>query len=283
MKNFLSRAFSTAKHRVMVVSAKGGVGKSTMTVNLAAALAARGLKVGIFDADIHGPNVPALLGIRQKRDLVMGPNPEAMMPVYVTSANALDMRAIKPFTRYGIQVMSLALLVGEEQTLNPQPQEIGAMVELMLGRVDWGGADIVLIDMPPGTGEPLQTIIHSGIVDGVVLVAIREKLAHLDNGRLLSFLRTTPTPVFGVVENMTHIICPHCGESIELYPAPASEEAMYSEAPVLATIPFHPDLIRQVRGGPPLPLAEPESPVAKQLLELADQVMSLLNTPETNN
>lgn len=277
MKNFLSRAFTTAKHRVMVVSAKGGVGKSTITVNLAAAMSARGLKVGIFDADIHGPNIPALLGIRQKSNLMMGANPGAMMPVYVSGGGALDMRPIKPFSRYGMQVMSLALLVGEAQMLNPQPQEIGAMVELMLGRVDWGGVDVVLIDMPPGTGEPLQTIIRNELVDGVVLVAVREQLAHLDNGRLLSFLRMTPIPVFGIVENMTHVVCPRCGELIELYPAPAAEEAVYGDAPVLAAIPFHPDLIRQVRGGAPLPLAEPDSPVAGILLGLADQVIEKLN------
>lgn len=277
MKNFLSRAVTTAKQRVMVVSAKGGVGKSTMTVNLAAALTAQGLKVGIFDADIHGPNIPALLGIRQTRKLLMGANPEAMMPVYVSNADALDTQAIQPFSRYGMMVMSLALLVEEAQMVNPQPQEIGAIVELMLGRVDWGGADVVLIDMPPGTGEPLHTIINSGIIDGVVLVAVRERLAHLDNGRLLSFLRTTPTPVLGVVENMTHIVCPRCGELIELYPAPASEEAVYGNAPVLAAIPFDPALIRQVRGGAPLPLAEPESRVGTMLLALANRVMDRLN------
>jgi ATP-binding protein involved in chromosome partitioning len=152
------------------------------------------------------------------------------------------------------------------------------MVELLLGRVDWGGVDIVLIDMPPGTGEPLQTIIKNELVDGVVLVAVREQLAHLDNGRLLSFLRTTRIPVFGVVENMTHVICPRCGELIELYPAPVAEEAVYDDVPVLAAIPFHPDLIRQVRGGAPLPLAKPDSPVAEILLGLADQVIEKLNS-----
>jgi len=277
VKNFLSRAVTTAKQRVMVVSAKGGVGKSTITVNLAAALTAQGLKVGIFDADIHGPNIPALLGIKQTRKLLTGANPGGMMPVYVSNADALDMRAIQPFSRYGMMVMSLALLVEEAQMVNPQPQEIGAIVEMMLGRVDWGGADVVLIDMPPGTGEPLHTIINSGIIDGVVLVALRERLAHLDNGRLLSFLRTTPTPVLGVVENMTHIVCPRCGELIELYPTPVSEAAVYGNAPVLAAIPFDPGLIRQVRGGAPLPLAEPESQVGTMLLALANRVIDRLN------
>src|SRR3954471_7782147 len=105
MNNLLNRAFSSAKYRLMIVSAKGGVGKSTMTVNLAAALSARGMKVGIFDADIHGPNIPALLGIAQKRRLRMS-NPDAMMPIEA-HPDSLDMRPIEPMNRYGLKVMSM--------------------------------------------------------------------------------------------------------------------------------------------------------------------------------
>jgi ATP-binding protein involved in chromosome partitioning len=272
MQNIFSRVRTTAKHRLMVISAKGGVGKSTVTVNLAAALAARGLKVGIFDADIHGPNIPALLGIRQGRNLRMGANPEAMMPV-VVHPDSLDMRPIPPFERYGLQIMSLALLVGEGQMVNPEPELLGGVIRVMLARVDWGGADIVLVDMPPGTGEPLHTIINDQSVDAALIVAVRERLAHLDNGRLLGYLRNVRLPILGVVENMTHVICPNCGERIDLYPAPAAEESVYRDAPVVASIPFHPELIRQVRGGAPLPLAEPESPAAAPLLALADEVI----------
>lgn len=272
MRNFFNRAFATAQHRLMVVSAKGGVGKSTITVNLAAALAARGLKTGIFDADVHGPNIPALLGIRQKRDLRMGPNPEAMMPI-AAHPDSLDTRPIKPFSRYGIQIMSLGLIVGERQLLNPEPDVLGKIVTFMLSRVDWGGVDFLLVDMPPGTGEPLNAIINEGLIDGAVLVATREALAHLDNGRLLGLLHGSKVPVLGVIENMTHIVCPKCGELVALYPAPAAGEAVYGAVPVLAAIPFHPELIRQVRGGAPLPLAKPDSPVTHALLALADWVI----------
>jgi ATP-binding protein involved in chromosome partitioning len=272
MQNIFNRVRTTAKHRLMVISAKGGVGKSTVTVNLAAALAARRLKVGIFDADIHGPNIPALLGIRQGRNLRMGANPEAMMPV-VVHPDSLDMRPIPPFERYGLKVMSLALLVGEGQMLNPEPELLGGVIRVMLARVDWGGADIVLVDMPPGTGEPLHTIINEQSVDAALIVAVRERLAHLDNGRLLGYLRNVRLPILGVVENMTHVICPNCGERIDLYPAPAAEESVYRDAPVVASIPFHPELIRQVRGGAPLPLAEPDAPAAAPLLALADYVI----------
>lgn len=276
MLNPFSRAFTTAQHRLMIVSAKGGVGKSTVTVNLAAALTAIGLKVGIFDADIHGPNIPALLGIRQKSDLVMGPNPLAMVPVEARP-DALDSRPLKPYTRYGIELMSLALLVGENQMINPEHNEIGRVVSMMLARVEWGKLDILLLDMPPGTGDPLQTIIAQQLVDAALLIATREKLAHLDNGRLLSFLTSKQVPIVGVVENMTHIICPGCGENIELYPTPAAEAEVYGQIPILSSLPFHPEFIRQIRGGPPLPLTEPNAPVATQVIDLAKQVKSFFD------
>jgi ATP-binding protein involved in chromosome partitioning len=273
MNNPFNRTQLTAKYRLMVVSAKGGVGKSTMTVNVAAALAARGLNVGIFDADVHGPNIPALLGITQTHNVRMS-NPDAMIPIEARP-ESMDMRPIQPFTRYGIKIMSLGLLVGQQQTLNPEPQIMGQMITFLLSRVDWGDVDILLLDMPPGTGEPLGAIVEQGLVDGVLMVAVREQLAHLDNGRLVSFLKSSRVRVLGVVENMTHIVCPRCGELIELYPAPVAEQSVYGNAPVLATIPFDPSLIRQVRGGAPLPLAEPESPISKSLLALADSIIEL--------
>lgn len=278
MKNPLSRAFTTASHRLMIVSAKGGVGKSTITVNLAAALSAIGLRVGIFDSDIHGPNIPALLGIRQKRDLIMGPNPLAMVPIEARP-EALDRRPVKPYTRYGIEIMSLALIVGETQMINPEPGVLGPVVSMMLARVEWGNLDVLLLDMPPGTGDPLQTVIREQLADGALLIATRERLAHLDNGRLLSFLISKRVRIPGIVENMTHLLCPKCGERVELYPAPAAKEAVYGNIPVIASLPFHPDLIRDVRGGPPLPLAEPDTPVARELIALARQVADFLNRP----
>lgn len=272
MRNPFLRARLNAGFVLMMTSAKGGVGKSTVSVNLAAALKARGKKVGIFDADLHGPNIPALLGIRQKRDLTTSKHPTAMFPIQARP-DALDMRPIKPYERYGISIMSLGLLVGDTQTINPQADTVGMIIASLLGRVQWE-TDVLLVDMPPGTGEPLNTLLSSGLVDAALLIAVREQLAHLDNGRLVALLRARKIPVFGVVENMTHVLCPHCGELIELYPAPVTGQSAYDGAAVLASIPFHPHLIRQTQGGPPLPLSDLDSPARAPLLSLADAVLA---------
>jgi ATP-binding protein involved in chromosome partitioning len=265
-----------AKHVLLMISAKGGVGKSTMTVHLAAALTARGKRVGIFDADLHGPNIPALLGVRQKRDLEMdsGRSPLAMLPIEARP-DALDMRPIAPLERYGMRVMSLALLMGERQTINPQARNIGDIIKLLLLRVAWNAVDVLLIDMPPGTGEPLNTFVDEGLIDAVLIITTREHLAHLDNGRLVSFLQRRSVPILGIAENMTHIVCPKCGELIELYPLPADTQSIYGDAPILASVPFHPSMIRQAAAAP-IPLREPDSPAAMPLLALADRVWAAL-------
>ena len=254
---------TSARYALMMISAKGGVGKSTMTVNLAAALMARGRKVGIFDADLYGPNIPALLGIRQRRKLNLA-GEEGMFPIEARP-DALDLRPLQPFERYGIKLMSLALLVGDEQAITPEGQAAGQLIAMLLRRVDWGDVDIVLIDMPPGTGEPLTTFLRAGLVDSALLITVREQLAHLVN-----LLGARGVPVLGVVENMTHVICPRCGEAIELYPAPAEGQAAYGGAPVLASVPFHPHLIRQ--NWREAPLSTPDSPATQALLALADAV-----------
>ena len=275
MMNPFPRARLNARHILMVVSAKGGVGKSTVSVNLAAALTARGLKVGIFDADLHAPNIPALLGVRQSNRLTEGRSPAAMFAIDAR-LDSMDMRPLPAFQRYGMSIMSLGLLVGEQQAITPDSAQIGNLITMLLARVDWDGADMLIIDMPPGTGEPLNTLLDQGIVDAGLLVALRENLSHLDNGRLISVMKRKRAAILGVVENMTHVVCPNCGEHIDLYPAHAADQAVYGDTPVLAAIPFHPHLIRQNRGGAPIPLSDPTSPASVALFALADEVMTRL-------
>lgn len=266
-----TRVMTTVRRRIMVVSAKGGVGKSTTTVNLAAALVANGYSAGIFDADVHGPNIPALLGIRHK-----GSVEDSVQNMVTIEARAASpaMRPVRPFERYGIKLTSLALLVGEHQAIQPQTDTIGAIMTFMLRQVDWGGIDVLLLDMPPGTGEPLDSLLETGVIDGAVIVTTRERLAHLDNGRLLDVLKRSDIPIIGIIENMTHIVCPRCGELIELYPLPAEAETdTYGGLPILAQVPFDPGLIRHGRGGSPLPLAEPEAPIAQIFRSAAGRIM----------
>lgn len=273
--NPFSRA--SARYVLMMISAKGGVGKSTMTVNLAAALAARGKKVGIFDADLYGPNIPALLGIRQRKKLQAGRNTETFFPIEARP-DAMDSSSLPAFERYGIRLMSMALLVGADQAITPESSSTGALISLLMRRVDWGDTDVLLVDMPPGTGEPLTTFLKSGMVDGALVITTREQLAHLDNARLVNLLGARHVPIFGVVENMTHIVCPRCGEQIELYPAPAADESGYGSLPVLASVPFHPHMIRQ--NWREAPLSQPDSPVTSVLLSLADAVIERIDGEE---
>jgi ATP-binding protein involved in chromosome partitioning len=191
-------------------------------------------------------------------------------------------RPVRPLERYGIPFVSLALLVGEGQVIQPQFSVEERILSTMLNRVDWGGADFLLIDMPPGTGKSLNGILDTGLVDAVIVVATREGLAHMDNARLLHLLDRYPrVPVLGIVENMTHLICPNCGEAIDLYPLPVAEvRQSYREVPVIASLPFDPALIRQPAGGAPVPLREPDSPVGAALLALADQVVAQVTDGE---
>lgn len=276
-RNPFSRAFSTARLRVLVVSAKGGVGKSTVSVMLAAALTQRGLRVGIFDADLHGPNIPALLGVRQNRDLSAERNADALFAIEARP-DGLDGRPLTAFERYGIGIMSLGLLAGSRQAITPPPGTEGPLLRSLLDRVDWGKADVLLIDMPPGTGEPLRDFMAAGLADAALVVTTRESLAHLDNGRLLAVLRRARLPVLGIIENMTHVICPACGELIALYPLPAAAEAVYDGMRMLPSLPFHPALIR-APGMPPLPLREPveaDRAAHDACLHLADAVREAL-------
>lgn len=267
-----ARIKNSVKKRIMVVSAKGGVGKSTTTVNLAAALQARGYSAGIFDGDVDGPNIPALLGIKRKADRKFHPN---MMVTIEARADSPSMRPVRPFERYGLKVISLGLLMGETQAIQPATDTIGPMMTFMLRQVDWGGMDVLLIDMPPGTGEPLLSLLDMDVIDGVILVTTREGLAHQDNGRMLNLLRQRMVNVIGVVENMTHIVCPNCGELIPLYPVPVEAmQSIYRNTPILGSIPFHHGLIRQPGGGAPLPLRDEDTPAKQALLDLADNVVT---------
>src|SRR5438045_1230376 len=179
---------------IAVASGKGGVGKTTVTVNLALALLLNGARVGLFDADIYGPNVPLMLGVRRSKPTA------GWIPI----GRAENAPYIKPLERYGLKVMSVGLLVGEMETVMPDPRFVGLIVSRTLKDVLWGELDYLLVDLPPGTGEPQQTLINSVQVDGVVVVTTPQDLSLLDASRSLGLFRQAGVPILGIVENMSY-------------------------------------------------------------------------------
>lgn len=233
-----------------IASGKGGVGKTTVSVNLALALAARGAQVGIFDADIYGPNVPLMLGVRRTASA------SGLLPI--ARANAAPY--IPPLERFGLKVMSLGLLVGENDAVMPDPHDAGRIVTQTLGDVLWGTLDYLLIDLPPGTGEPQHSLVRSYQIDSVVVVTTPQDLSLLDTSRSLGLFRSANVPILGRIENMSYMICPHCSEQIEVFHHSERTWAVRdAQLPLLGRIPMDIAISRGIDAGHPLVQAAPAS------------------------
>lgn len=208
----LKRPIYGVGNLIAVASGKGGVGKTTTTINLALALLREGATVGVFDADLYGPNVPLLLGIRRKKSADTM-NPATMIPVSRKDAKPY----IPPVDRFGLKIMSIGLLMGTDDAVTPSPEVAGQLIRQTLQDVKWGALDYLLVDLPPGTGEPQQTLLNSIKFDGVIIVTTPQDLALMDASRSLQFFRKSGVRILGVVENMSYLHCPHCGEPIEVF------------------------------------------------------------------
>jgi protein-L-isoaspartate(D-aspartate) O-methyltransferase len=254
---------------IAVASGKGGVGKTTVTVSLALALSRRGLRVGLFDADVYGPNVPLLLGIRQTRST------NALMAVARADANSAPY--IAPMERFGLKVMSIGLLVAERDAVLPDPQQVARIVDRTLRDVVWGELDYLLLDLPPGTGEPQQSLVRSLQIDGVVMVTTPQDLAQLDATRSLGLYRQANVPILGVVENMSYMTCPHCGERVDVFHrSDRPWEVRAGGLPLLGTLPLNIDISRAVDAGHPLVGGDAGSEVAKPFADIGAQLVELL-------
>jgi ATP-binding protein involved in chromosome partitioning len=252
---------------VAVGSGKGGVGKTTVTVNLALALALDGARVGVFDADVYGPNVPLMLGVHQTRVA------EGFVAVYRRESTPY----IPALERFGLKIMSIGLLVAEQQTVMPNPAFVASLVTQTLRDVLWGELDYLLIDLPPGTGQPQAGLVQTVRLDGVAIVTTPQDLSLLDAGRSLGLFRQAGVPILGVIENMSDLHCPHCGRRIEVFHHSDRRWALHDEElAVLGRIPMDLAISRGIDAGHPLMQASPTSREAMIFRDIAARIASKL-------
>jgi len=245
------------KSIVAVASGKGGVGKSTTSVNLALGLVAQGLAVGILDADIYGPSMPRMLGITDK-----------------PTANG---KVLSPLEAFGLKVMSMGFLVEEETPMIWRgPMVISALTQ-MLREVDWGELDILVVDMPPGTGDAQLTMAQQVPLAGAVIVSTPQDIALIDARKGLNMFRKVEVPILGLIENMSTFICPKCGERSDIFGhGGAKDEADRLGVPFLGEIPLHIDIRTNSDGGTPITVSAPDSKHAEIYRDIADEVVARL-------
>jgi ATP-binding protein involved in chromosome partitioning len=236
---------------IAVASGKGGVGKSTTAVNLALAFKVNGLSVGILDADIYGPSLPRLLNLKGRPETIGG-------------------RLLKPMDGYGAKVMSMGFLVEEETPMIWRgPMVISALTQ-MLREVDWGTLDVMVVDMPPGTGDAQLTMAQQVPLAGAIIVSTPQDLALIDARRGLNMFRRVDVPVLGIVENMSYFVCPHCGGRTDIFAhGGARHEAERLGVPFLGEVPLDLSIRLNSDAGTPIVVAEPAGPHARVFRDIA--------------
>ncbi len=241
------------KHIVAVASGKGGVGKSTTAVNLAVALAQRGLSVGLLDADIYGPSLPRMLGLSAKPELRDG--------------------SMVPLRAWGLQAMSIGFLVDPDTAMIWRGPMVMGALEQMMGQVHWGALDVLVVDMPPGTGDAQLTMAQRVSLSGAVIVSTPQDIALIDARRGVRMFEKTLVPVLGLIENMSTFCCPNCGHTTELFGhGGARREAEALGIPFLGEVPLLLDIRVTGDAGTPITAAAPDSPAARAFAAIAARV-----------
>ena len=244
---------------IAVASGKGGVGKSTTAVNLALGLRDLGLKVGILDADIYGPSMPKLLAIREKPETIGGTR-------------------LKPIVRHGMPVMSIGFLIEEETPMIWRGPMVMSALTQMLREVEWGTLDIMVVDMPPGTGDAQLTMAQQVPLKGAVIVSTPQDLALIDARRGIAMFRRVNVPVLGIVENMSTFICPKCGTRTDIFGhGGARAEAERLGVPFLGEVPLDIVIRENSDAGKPVVATAPEGPHAQAYRDIAARVRESLS------
>lgn len=242
------------KHAIAIASGKGGVGKSTVTINLAVALAETGARVGLMDADVYGPSIPMMMGVPDERPL--------------TTASK-----IVPIERYGLKMMSLGFLLEEGQAVLWRGPMVAGTVKQLLADVDWGDLDYLLVDLPPGTGDAPMSLAQLAPLTGVVIVTTPHQVAANIAGKSVQLFRRLNSPILGVVENMAGFACPHCGEVTRIFSGMTGEELSTKiGVPFLGSIPLDPLVSKASEDGVPAILAYPERQQATEFRAIAGRL-----------
>jgi len=251
------------KHKIVILSGKGGVGKSTVAVNLATALMLSGRRVGLLDVDIHGPSIPTLLGLERER--IHG-SEDGLLPIDIG----------------GLKVMSLGFLLQnqDDAVIWRGPMKM-SVIKQFLKDVAWGDLDYLIIDSPPGTGdEPLSVCQLIGQLDGAVIVTTPQKVAAVDVRKSVTFCRRLGVPVLGVVENMSGFVCPKCGEVTQILPSGGGPRiAKDMNVPLLGSIPMDPKIAEAGDSGRAMLGQDPDSPMARAMDEIIARIAGTAETP----
>ena len=242
------------KHVIAIASGKGGVGKSTVSVNLAVALARTGATVGLLDADVYGPSIPMMMGVRR-------------MP----QSNG---KKILPLEAHGVHLMSLGFLMPDGAPTVWRGPLVAGAVQQLLRDVEWGPLDFLLIDLPPGTGDAQLTLAQSTTLAGAVIVTTPQDVAMQIAGKALAMFREVNVPILGIVENMSQFVCPHCGSISAIFKRGGGRRASESlGVPFLGEIPLDPMICQTGDRGAPIPTMHPDSPVAEAFRQIAGNLV----------
>ncbi len=253
-------ALPTVKHIVAVASGKGGVGKSTTAVNLAVALARLGKKVALFDADIYGPSVPRLTGLAGQKPMSDG-------------------KRVSPLEAHGIKIMSIGFMMAEDTPVVWRGPMVMGALEQMLRDVDWGDLDVMVVDMPPGTGDTQLTMSQRVPLAGAVIVSTPQDIALIDARKGLSMFRKVEVPILGLIENMSYYICPNCNHRDEIFShGGAHKTADQLGVDFLGEIPLDIKIRITSDAGTPVVISEPAGPHAGAYIEIAKRLWDKLSS-----
>jgi ATP-binding protein involved in chromosome partitioning len=254
---------SPARHAIAVASGKGGVGKSTVALNLALAFRDQGARVRVLDADFYGPDIPLMVNLKRDASL-------ARWDVWRGGEVRLE-----PVERYGLQLMSVGFLLGERQALPFSAQSLVIALRQFISGTDWGELDYLVVDLPPGTADLQEQVTQVLQLSGAVIVVGPQDAAHLDAKRVVELFRLRRVRVLGGVENMSGLVCPHCGETIDVFPPVAADRSLWSLGiRRLATLPLDPVVVGNGHG--PLLVAAPDSEQAARFRALAREIGAAL-------